>query len=61
MAEIGGVQVIRERRQGERRRERRSVPTERRQVDRRQHRGITHGMGCAFVRFGQGSEPALKP
>ncbi|HET8575478.1 MAG TPA: hypothetical protein VFO18_00150 [Methylomirabilota bacterium] len=60
MAEVGGVQVIRERRQGERRREYRSVSTERRLVDRRRHRGITHGMGCAFVRFGQGSEPALK-
>jgi hypothetical protein len=58
MAEVGGVQVIRDRRRGERRRERRSMSLERRIIERRRHRGVTHSMGCAFVRFGHGTETA---
>jgi len=58
MAEIGGVQVIRDRRRGERRRGSRLISRERRQIERRKRRGVTHSMGCAFVRFGQGTETA---
>jgi len=58
VAEVGGVQVIRDRRRGERRREGRSMSLERRLIDRRRRRGVTHSMGCAFVRFGPGSETA---
>jgi hypothetical protein len=58
MAEVGGVQVIRDRRRGERRREASLISLERRQIERRKRRGVTHSMGCSFVRIGQGTETA---
>jgi len=51
MVGVEGVQVMVDRRHGERRREVRSTPGERRQADRRQSRGVVYSMGCAFVRF----------
>ena len=54
MAGVEGVHVMVNRRHGERRREARPVPGERRRADRRQSRGVVHSMGCTFVRF----EPA---
>ncbi|MDP2701632.1 MAG: hypothetical protein Q8P98_06140 [Candidatus Rokubacteria bacterium] len=51
MAGVEGVHVMVDRRHGERRREARSVPGERRQADRRQSRDVVHSIGCTFVRF----------
>lgn len=51
MAGVEGVHVLVDRRLGERRRQARSVPGERRQGDRRQSRGLIHSIGCTFVRF----------
>ena len=51
MAGVEGVHVLVDRRHGERRREVRAVPGERRQADRRQSRGAVHSIGCNFVRF----------
>ena len=51
MAGVEGVHVLVDRRHGERRREARPVPLERRQADRRQPRGEVHSIGCIFVRF----------
>jgi hypothetical protein len=51
MAPVAGVHVIVERRHGERRRETHPISGERRQVDRRQARGVVHSIGCTFVRF----------
>jgi hypothetical protein len=51
MAGVEGVHVLVDRRHGERRREARPVPLERRQADRRQPRGEVHSIGCTFVRF----------
>jgi hypothetical protein len=61
MAEVGGVEVIVDRRHADRRRERFPVSQERRQLDRRRHRGAHHSMGCAFVRFGPGASPLSGP
>ena len=61
MAEVGGVQVILDRRHGDRRRERIPVARERRQLDRRRHRGASYLMGCTFVRFGPGVSPLSGP
>ena len=57
MAEVGGVQVILDRRRSDRRRECIPIAQERRQLDRRRHRGASHSMGCTFVRFGPGVTP----
>ena len=51
LAEVGGVHVLVDRRNGERRQGPRSVSLDRRQADRRQRRGVVHSMGCTFVRF----------
>jgi len=51
MAGVEGVQVMVDRRQGERRRGARFVSGERRKADRRQSRGVVHSIGCTFVRF----------
>ena len=51
MAGVEGVLVMVDRRRSERRREARSVPGERRQVNRRRPRGVVHSIGCTFVRF----------
>ncbi len=61
MAEVGGVQVIVDRRHGDRRQERVSVSHERRQLDRRLHRGASHSVGCTFIRFGPGASPLSGP
>jgi hypothetical protein len=50
LATVEGVQVILDRRQGERRMSPRPVSVERRQGDRRQPRQVVHFMGCSFVR-----------
>jgi hypothetical protein len=50
LATVEGVQVILDRRQGERRMSPRPVGVERRQGDRRQPRQVVHFMGCSFVR-----------
>ena len=50
LATVEGVQVILDRRQGERRMSPRPVSVERRQGDRRQPRQVVHFMGCTFVR-----------
>ena len=50
LATVEGVQVILERRQGERRASPSPVNVERRQGDRRQPRQGVHFMGCTFVR-----------
>ncbi len=52
LAAVEGVQVLLDRRQGERRGPARDVGWERRQADRRQARGVVHSMGCTFVRVG---------
>ncbi len=52
---VRGVEVIVDRRHGERRRGRHSVLRERRRADRRQERGVIHSMGCRFVRLGRAS------
>jgi len=52
LATVEGVQVILERRQGERRASPRPVNVERRQGDRRQPRQVVQFMGCTFVRLG---------
>jgi len=51
MAGVEGVHVMMDRRHGERRKEARAVPGERRQADRRQSRALIHSIGCTFVRF----------
>lgn len=61
MAQIDGVQVILDRRHGDRRRARVPVSQERRQLDRRRHRGAHHAMGCTFIRFGAGTSPLSGP
>jgi hypothetical protein len=33
------------------------VTLERRQADRRRYRGVTHPMGCTFVRLGPQARP----
>jgi len=52
LATVEGVQVILERRQGERRASPSPVNVERRQGDRRQPRQVVQFMGCTFVRLG---------
>jgi len=52
MVGVEGVRVMVDRRHGERRREARPVPDERRQADRRRSLGVVHSIGCTFVRFG---------
>src|SRR5262249_49240811 len=52
LATVEGVQVILERRQGERRASPRPVNVERRQGDRRQPRQGVQFLGCTCVRFG---------
>ena len=52
LATVEGVQVILERRQGERRMSPASVNVERRQGDRRQLRQVVQFMGCTFIRLG---------
>jgi hypothetical protein len=52
MTEVEGVQVMVDRRLGDRRRATRSVRGERRQGGRRRLRGHVDSMGCTFVRFG---------
>ena len=59
MAQVSGVRVIMDRRHGERRRENRAIPRERRPADRRRHRGLTQSMGCTFVRLGPASNATL--
>jgi len=51
LATVEGVQVILERRQGERRTSPASVNVERRQGDRRQLRQVVQFMGCTFIRL----------
>ena len=50
LATVEGVQVILDRRRGERRLSPRPVSMERRQGDRRQPRQVVHFMGCSFIR-----------
>jgi len=52
LATVEGVQVILERRQGERRMSPASVNVERRQGDRRQLRQVVQFMGCTLIRLG---------
>lgn len=51
MTGVEGVHVMLDRRFVERRHLARSMPGERRQGDRRRSRGLTHSIGCTFVRF----------
>jgi hypothetical protein len=60
MTEVGGVQVIVDRRHGERRHASRSISDERRQMSRRRASGITSAMGCTFVRLSPRPRPAIK-
>jgi hypothetical protein len=63
---VRGVQVMVERRRGDRRRERADVPDDRRKRDRRVRRGQTSALGYTLVRFGRPpadpvSVPAARP
>lgn len=51
MAEVTGVQVLMERRRGQRRGAARPVSRDRRQADRREPRSVVQSIGCTFVRF----------
>ena len=59
LATLEGVQVILDRRQGERRVSARPVNVERRQGDRRQPRQVVHFMGCSFVRLSAAANPGF--
>ncbi len=62
MVSVRGVQVMIERRRGDRRRERGDVPGDRRKRDRRVRRGQTSALGYTLVRFGKApADPALVP
>ena len=55
---VRGVKVIMDRRARERRRLQGRGPDDRRQVERRQPRGISYALGYTTVRFGAGTEGA---
>ncbi len=55
---VRGVKVIMDRRARERRRVQGRGPDDRRQVERRQPRGISYALGYTTVRFGAGTEGA---
>jgi hypothetical protein len=62
LASVKGVRVMIERRHGDRRRQGRSVPGDRRKRDRRVRRGQASALGYTLVRFGKPpAEPALAP
>lgn len=55
---VRGVKVIMDRRERERRRSQGRGAADRRQVERRQPRGISYALGYTTVRFGAGTEGA---
>ena len=64
LASVGGVKVITDRRQVERRRQQRPVEQERRTLERRIYRGEVSAMGYIVVRFGRrkrGDAPPAGP
>lgn len=62
LASVKGVKVMIERRRGDRRREERDVPGDRRKRDRRVRRGQASALGYTLVRFGKPpADPALAP